>query len=67
MVITIGSKRFFELLPMMFTKVKLAPSHWCLFGSIVAHATILWFFMRMPIYLPFSLLPVNVRLAEGIY
>src|SRR5213594_3366793 len=64
MVITIGSKRFFELLPMVFTKVKLAPSHWSLFGSIVAHATILWLFMRVPIYPPFSLLPVNVRLAE---
>jgi hypothetical protein len=64
MLITIGPKRFFELLSMMFTKVKLAPSHWCLFGSVVAHATILWLFMRVPIYPPFSLLPVTVRLAD---
>jgi hypothetical protein len=64
MLITIGPKRFFELLSMMFTKVKLAPSHWCLFGSVVAHATILWLFMRVRIYPPFSLLPVTVRLAD---
>ena len=64
MLITIGPKRFFELLSMMFTKVKLTPSHWCLFGSVVAHATILWLFMRVPIYPPFSLLPVTVRLAD---
>jgi hypothetical protein len=57
--------KFFGRLPMMFAKVQLAPSHWSLFGSIIAHAVILWFIMRVPIFNPLlPPLPFSVRLAE---
>jgi hypothetical protein len=49
----------------MFAKVQLAPSHWSLLGSIIAHAVILWFIMRVPIFNPLlPPFPFSVRLAD---
>jgi len=48
----------------MFAKIKLAPSHWSLLGSICVHVVILWFFIRVPIYQLHSPFPIKVRLTQ---